>query len=672
MTSNVSRTVFPLAAAILAAASGGSAAWAGTGIWTPVGPGVGDVTAIVTHAGSPGVVWIGLPAGGVYESIDQGAAWSWMGRPLAGSGVSALAADPGTAAGLWAATQDGFFHTTNGGASWSQVSDASYAAALGGNSPNVMTASGGVLFIEANDLEGEGGGRLLASSDGGASWLVAYDAAQGHWLRAMGAAASGAGGVYIAVVGSEFEAVKLLESVDGGRSWTTSAGPWDQSNGSGISQIAVSPSAVYVATDEDTLLRSTDGGATWETVLGGGGELSYVVALTADPRAPHTLWVADEGNDLWITRDDGATWRRRQLPDPPPYTASLLAVDPEAHALYIAYASLPGYGGTPGSLWRSRDGGASWQAMLLTPLDFTPPARVSWRAGDQGQMAMSVGGQAYLSANGGRTWSWLPVPFDVRDLDLDPSDPNRLIAASDYAVALSKDGGRTWSYAAYTEYLETLVRADRRTLFASGCGIQRSADRGKTWRIVLPCRWRDAKTLRYVQKIEIDAVHPESVYALTFLVVEGFLIPTHGVLAGRPSILWRSDDGGVTWKKAAEGLRAFALDPAGSRLYAIRESTLLRSDDGGAHWQTVAAAPPGLNELLADPTGPAAFFATDGDGMLRSRDGGSTWQRFNRSAVPKSYQYGSIFSLVLSPEDPHDLYAICDGAILHFAFPQAP
>ena len=575
------RAIFSLAVAMLTAGAGASPARAGTGIWTPVGPGMGGIGAVVTHAGSPGAVWVGMAAGGVYQSLGQGTTWSWTGRPLAGWAVSAMAADPGEPAGFWAATASGVFHTANGGVSWSRISDASYAAALGDNGPSAMTAAGGVLYVKA-------GGRLLASADGGAAWQVAYDAGSDNTLSAVGATVSGAAGVYVAVFGSR--GVELLDSVDGGTTWSTLAGPWDQLYG--IWQIAVVPGAVYVATgNQDVgLLRSADGGATWQPVLGGSPGVSLGVnSLQVDPRLPHTLWVGAE-DALWITRDDGATWRRR-----PPAPAALAAVDPEAHVLYAA----------AGDLWRSLDGGATWRQALSAPGTETPPARVAWRPGDPARMAMVVGGRAYLSADGGRSWSWLPVSVqgsDVRlsDLDIDPGDPNRLVGVTAASrVVLSVDGGRTWSAAYLNDYAEMLVRADRRTLFAGGCGIQRSGDRGKTWRTVLPCGSRYADTGRYVQKIAVDPVHPSNVYALTFLTSE--FSPNHGPMDAWPSILWRSADGGVTWKKATEGLRAFALDPAESRIYAVRGSSLLASGDSGAHWETLAATPPNLRRAADGP-----------------------------------------------------------------------
>src|SRR5579864_6052111 len=364
-----------------------------------VGPGMGGIGAVVTHAGSPGAVWVGMAAGGVYQSLDQGTTWSWTGRPLAGWAVGAMAADPATPAAFWAATASGVFHTANGGQSWARISDASWAVALGDNGPSAMTAAGGVLYVKADR-------RLLASADGGAAWQVAYDAGADNTLSALGATASGAGGVYIAVFGSR--GVELLASVDGGTTWTTLDGPWDQLYG--IWQIAVGAGAVYVATGNQDLglLRSADGGATWQVVLGGRSDRPLAVnALEADPRLPQTLW-AGASDALWITRDGGATWRQR-----PPAPGALAAVDPEAHVLYAVGSD---FGSN--KLWRSADGGATWRQAFAAPGTETPPARVAWRPGDPARMAMVVGGRAYLSADGGRSWSWLPVSVQGGDVRL--------------------------------------------------------------------------------------------------------------------------------------------------------------------------------------------------------------------------------------------------------------
>jgi photosystem II stability/assembly factor-like uncharacterized protein len=220
------------------------------------------------------------------------------------------------------------------------------------------------------------------------------------------------------------------------------------------------------------------------------------------------------------------------------------------------------------------------------------------------------------------------------------------------------------------DYLESLVRADPQTLYATGCGIYRSTDQGQTWKAALGCYSRYADASRFVQKLEIDPAHTSRLYALSFQ--PGEFYPNHGVLAGFPSILWKSADRGSTWQKIGTNFRAFAFDRTRSRLYAAQEKDLLASDDLGAHWRKVAETPNPVHELLVDQTDPLTLYATDGRGALRSRDGGQTWVRFDQSRVSASYYPSYVYSLVQHPTDPRTLYATTDGGILQLTFPDGP
>lgn len=549
------------------------------------------------------------------------------------------------------------FHATSGDGPWTLVSDASYAAALGDDAPREIVAAPGVLYVLGFNY-------LLASWDGGVSWQMPYGVAPPSRITAFGVDLAGIGGAYVAAercCQDDPEAeIELRKSTDGGRSWVAVPGP---SRDYVISAIAVTPSAVFVASGIEYLglLRSTDGGSTWDAVLGNRPDQQLEFGwLVVDAQTPHALWAASS-DGLWITGDDGATWRRR------PSVGGPLAVDAQAHALY----ALGGSAAYLAGLLRSTDGGASWHETMAIP-GGGPPARASWRPGDPGRMAMTVGGAVYLSGDGGRSWSWLPVSVHGRgaalhDLAIDPRDPNRLVGVGDGGIVRSLDGGRTWSATPVKDYLESLTRSGAGPLFAAGCGIQRSADSGRTWRNVLPCHATAALPGRFVQKIEIDPVHPANVYALTFLTTD--IGPDHGAMDSLPSYLWRSADAGVTWKKVATGLRAFALAQTGSRLYAVRGTSLLGSDDGGVHWQILASTPDGVRELLTVPADPAAFLVTDGDGLVRTLVGGATWERFDRSAVSPTYCSGGVYSLDLSPADASTVYASCSVGLLHFAFP---
>jgi photosystem II stability/assembly factor-like uncharacterized protein len=621
-TRRVSRSLF--LATVLFFTSLGRPAWAGLGAWTPVGPGASwsrnEIGSVTVHPGSPGNVWVALPHGGLYRSSDKGVNWRWVGGPFLSpqvSGLPVVAADPSRSAALWAATAAGVFRTEDGGAHWTQLSDDSYAAVLGEASPQELASVPGALYVVTSK-------RLLASTDGGRTWesLFEQDSMDG-----FGAGSSRI--LYLAVNGG------LQQSLDGGQTWTAVA-----SCPSGVLQIVVSPAAVYVAVGDNAagLLRSTDQGRTWRPVLGGTpGRRFNVRSLAVDPRAPRTLYASGsdvQGSGLWVSRDAGGSWTKAGS-----VTFSQMQVDSNAGALYGNDA---GY-----RIQRSVNGGAAWTTVLRAPdSEWSEAARIKLRPGDPARAALAVGLTLYRSINGGASWKLSNALSGVFDVDLDPADPSRLIAAASSALYLSEDAGQSWKKASSGDlwYLEILTRVDAQTLLAGGVGIYRSGDNGRSWQTVLPGWPTNTDTGRWTQKIEVDPVHPSTVYALTFLAnVDGL---PHGPLVDWPSILWRSTDTGKTWKKITLNLRTFAVDPATSRLYGVRGRQIIASDDGGKTWRQAGRAPNQAYDLMIDPTNHDIFYTVPT--LWRSRDRGATWTLVNDQWSPAV--------LTINPRDSRILY----------------
>jgi len=616
-------------------------AWAGNGVWTPVGPGCGTwwesdgVASITVHPGSPGSLWVGMPQGGVYRSSDRGVNWRWAGGPFIshlGGGLAALAADPSRPARLWAATGTKIFRTDDGGAHWTQATDESYSAALGDASRPELVAAPGALYAVTNQ-------KLLASSDGGRTWETLYEQAP------IGSfAAASARVLYLAVNG------ELQQSLDGGQTWAAVA-----SGPPGVRQIVLAPAAVYVAAGGNVagLLRSTDQGRTWRPVLGGTRSRPFeVYSVAADPRAPRTLYVSGsalQGPGLWVSRNAGGSWTKVR-----DSTFSQLQLDSSAGALYANY-----YGH---SVQRSLDGGVTWTTVLRAPdSEWSEAARIKFRPGDPARAALAVGFTLYRSVNGGATWKLSNIHMGMGPyaVDLDPADPNRLIASTDGGVLLSDDAGQTWHWAIGSgwsmRYLEILVRTDAQTLLTGGAGMFRSGDNGRSWQNVLPAWPTDSDATRWVQKIEADPVHPSIIYALAF-VAELDGLP-HGPFAGLgfPSFLWRSTDSGKTWKKVTQDLSTFAVDPATSRLYGVRGRQLLASDDGGKTWRQAGQAP-GAWDLVIDPTNPEIFYMAPR--LWRSRDRGATWTLVNDQWVPEVLTFDPRDSRILYGADCCSVYTI--------------
>ncbi len=176
-----------------------------------------------------------------------------------------------------------------------------------------------------------------------------------------------------------------------------------------------------------------------------GNESGRVDALAA---ADGSLFAGSAGGGVWVTSDEGKTWR--PLSDRTPDMAiGALAVQAKPEVIYAG----------------------------------------TGENDDCGDCFFSDG--ILRSANGGRTWQLLGEKVFyghyLSSILLDPTDPQRLFAAGDFGVERSGDGGRTWHLVLGdpTTDLSWLPGNPRRLLAGvEGVGVEVSSDLGRTWRVL--------------------------------------------------------------------------------------------------------------------------------------------------------------------------------------------
>jgi photosystem II stability/assembly factor-like uncharacterized protein len=230
------------------------------------------------------------------------------------------------------------------------------------------------------------------------------------------------------------------------------------------------------------------------------------------------------------------------------------------------------YAGTAGGgVWKSTNGGASFSAIFdehimsigAVAVDQSKPDTVWVGTGESWpRNSVSVGRGMFKSTDAGR--SWTPVGLEkterIARLAIHPKQSDTV-----FACAL----GHLWN-----------ANEDR--------GVFRTTDGGKTWQNV---HFVDADT--GCADLAIDPQEPDVVYAAMYQVRRR---PDFFVSGGPGSGLYKSRDGGKTWRKVTAGLPAgdlgrIGLAVAPSRpgtLYAIveaKETALYRSDDAGESWK---------------------------------------------------------------------------------------
>jgi len=271
----------------------------------------------------------------------------------------------------------------------------------------------------------------------------------------------------------------------------------------------------------------------------------------------------------------------------------------------------------------------------------------------------------FKSSNGGASWQAVNEGLTDRyvfDLAIDQHHPTILYAATNSGVFKTTNAGRGWR-ATSMPSISTIALAlhprNAKVLYAStDDGVFKSSDAGRSWRAVTS----HPGAVR-VFALALDPKRPATVYA------------------GAGGGLFKTTDGGSSWRvmnrdgfaptrhDLAEGyFRALAINPQQPQtLYAGAGYGLFKTTDGAQHWRWVNrgsahAGPAGsfydVGSLAIDPHAPETLYAgTSTPGLVKTTTGGRSW----RSIDPPGK--GDVVALALDPTDPSTIYAgMRDGA----------
>lgn len=315
----------------------------------------------------------------------------------------------------------------------------------------------------------------------------------------------------------------------------------------------------------------------------------------------------------------------------------------------------------------------------------------------------------YIGVNNGGVWktndygrTWKPIFDDqptgsVGDVAVAPSNPNVLYVASGEGIQRpdlsvgdgvykSTDGGNTWTNTGLKNAQQigglAIDVSDENRVFAAVLGhpygpneergVYRTLDGGKTWERVL---YIDENTGAI--QVAIDPNHPNIIYTDMWAGRQGPW--ENGAWNGKESGLFRSTDGGATWKKLTKGLPTtaeglgrigFCIAPSNSsRLYATVDAGdkggVYRSDDAGENWYLLSTDPrywgrgSDFAELKVDPKNPDIVYSANVV-TWKSVDGGKTWNAFR--GAPGGDDYHRMW---INPDNPDIILIAGDqGAII--------
>ncbi|MFZ1699678.1 MAG: hypothetical protein WBO10_07535 [Pyrinomonadaceae bacterium] len=316
----------------------------------------------------------------------------------------------------------------------------------------------------------------------------------------------------------------------------------------------------------------------------------------------------------------------------------------------------------------------------------------------------------YIGVNNGGVWkttdagrTWKPIFDDqptgsIGDIAIAPSNPNVIYVgcgeglqrpdlATGDGMYRSNDGGKTWKHLGLREGQQIASIAvdakDENRLFVAVLGhpygpntergIYRSTNGGETFERVL---YKDENT--GAMQVEFDPANSQIVYADLWAGRQGPW--ENGAWQGPESGLFKSTDGGTTWKKLTKGLPTFeqGLGRIGfaisrsnpNKLYAtvdaqVRFAGIYTSENAGENWTLVNDSPrlwgrgSDFAELRVHPKDPNTVFVAN-IGSHKSTDGGKTFTALK--GAPGGDDYHRIW---INPDQPDImLFAVDQGATI--------
>jgi len=493
--------------------------------------------------------------------------------------------------------------------------------------------------------------------------------------------------------GQYFDLTKgvVYKTTDGGEHWSEF---WRGDNLARYVWIdPQNPDTVYISTgifDREAangtgigIVKTTDGGRTWR-VLGtrnGLGNL-YVGSLFMHPQDAATL-LAGTGNNVfrigsgvYLSTNGGETWSQvLDTQQCPVGSVEFASGNPR-----IAYA------GTASAIYRSEDGGFSWHQMTQgsmygppgvragVPIDFQVDPRNPDRI-----FANNYGGGNFLSEDGGQTWIVASQGYtgaQLNDVAVDPRDSRHVYVVGRSGPFQTRDGGATWqglNYdpADFAEWYSVALcprNPDDVLLSDEHTGtLLRSRDAGLHWAAAFrhPALARlDGGTQQGQQgfkALSFATSNPDVIYAAmcndcNFYPPSAEKLRSYGV--------WKSTDGGTTWREASDtniadqNVTALAVDSGQDEVvYAgTKNAGIFKSLNGGSTWELMSDGLRVLDirALAIDPRSPQTLYVgAENGGIYKSADGSASWAAASSGMDPEA----AIRDIVIDPTNPQVLYA---------------
>ena len=332
------------------------------------------------------------------------------------------------------------------------------------------------------------------------------------------------------------------------------------------------------------------------------------------------------------------------------------------------------FGSTGGGIWKTLDGGRSWSnisdgffggSIGSISVAKSDPNVIYVGGGEKTVRGnVSSGYGIYKSVDAGKTWtsSGLKNTRHVPRIAIDPKEHNVVYAGvlgniykptQERGVYKSTDGGQTWRKTLFVNdqagVVDLLIDpTNSRILYASTWRVQRtpyslssggagsalwkSIDKGETWTEISKNEGFPKSTLGIIG-VTVSPLNNQRVWAIIENKDKGGL--------------YRSDDGGSTWKQINSERKLRQRAWYYTRLYADTKDVDVvyvlnvryhKSTDGGKSFNTYNAPHGDHHDLWIAPEDPDRMIIGDDGGAQVTYDGGETWSTYRNQPTSQFYR----------------------------------